>query len=207
MSNNDTIIRILGEHYAHTTCGLTFDNPFELLISTILSAQCTDKQVNKITPALFKRFPDAFAMALADEEELRGYIKSCGFYRTKGHNIIEACKTLCEQYGGEVPADIEKLRGLRGVGRKTANVVASFAFGIPAIAVDTHVFRVANRLGLADAKNELNTEKQLMEAAPREIWSDLHHWIIWHGREICKAQRPLCDICMVKEYCKMYNAE
>jgi len=179
---------------------LNFSNPFETLVATMLSAQCTDKQVNKVTPAVFARYPDAAAMAQAPVEELYPMVKSCGF-SSKAGNIIAASKLLVERHGGEVPNDMEALTALPGVGRKTANVVMANAFQVPAIAVDTHVFRVSNRLGLAQADDVLNTEKQLMRAIPKEDWRDAHHWLIFHGRRICKAQRPLCSECTLKEMC------
>ncbi len=179
---------------------LNFSNPFETLVATMLSAQCTDKQVNKVTPAVFDRYPDAAAMAQAPVEELYPMVKSCGF-SSKAGNIIAASKLLVERHGGEVPNDMEALTALPGVGRKTANVVMANAFQVPAIAVDTHVFRVSNRLGLAQADDVLNTEKQLMRAIPKEDWRDAHHWLIFHGRRVCKAQRPLCSECTLKEMC------
>ncbi len=179
---------------------LNFSNPFETLVATMLSAQCTDKQVNKVTPAVFARYPDAAAMAQAPVEELYPMVKSCGF-SSKAGNIIAASKLLVERHGGAVPNDMEALTALPGVGRKTANVVMANAFQVPAIAVDTHVFRVSNRLGLAQADDVLNTEKQLMRAIPKEDWRDAHHWLIFHGRRVCKAQRPLCDQCTLREMC------
>lgn len=180
---------------------LNFSNPYETLVATMLSAQCTDKQVNKVTPAVFARYPDAAAMAAAPVEELFPMVKSCGF-KSKASNIIAACKILVEKHGGEVPGTMEELTALPGVGRKTANVVMANAFKVPAIAVDTHVFRVSNRLGLAEAEDVLNTEKQLMRAIPKSDWCDAHHWLIFHGRRVCKAQRPLCDECTLRDMCK-----
>lgn len=180
---------------------LNFSNPYETLVATMLSAQCTDKQVNKVTPAVFARYPDAAAMAAAPVEELFPMVKSCGF-KSKASNIIAACKILVEKHGGEVPGTMEELTALPGVGRKTANVVMANAFKVPAIAVDTHVFRVSNRLGLAEAEDVLNTEKQLMRAIPKADWCDAHHWLIFHGRRVCKAQRPLCDECTLRDMCK-----
>ena len=170
-------------------------------MATILSAQCTDKQVNKVTPAVFARFPDAVSMAAASVDELYPMVKSCGF-KTKANNIIEACKLIVLRHGGEVPSTMEELTALPGVGRKTANVVMANAFGVPAIAVDTHVFRVSNRLGLADAEDVLKTEQQLMKAIPRKDWSAAHHWLIYHGRRVCKAQRPLCESCTLRDMCR-----
>ena len=180
---------------------LNFTNPYETLVATILSAQCTDKQVNKVTPAVFARFPDAVSMAAASVDELYPMVKSCGF-KNKASNIIEACKLIALKHGGEVPQTMEELTALPGVGRKTANVVMANAFGTPAIAVDTHVFRVSNRLGLADADDVLKTELQLQKAIPKSDWSAAHHWLIYHGRRVCKAQRPLCETCTLRDMCK-----
>lgn len=180
---------------------LNFTNPYETLVATMLSAQCTDKQVNKVTPAVFARYPDARAMAEASLDDLFPMVKSCGF-RSKAGNIIGACRLLVERHGGEVPRTMEELIALPGVGRKTANVVLANAFKIPALAVDTHVFRVSNRLGLADAKDVETTEKQLMQVIPKADWCDAHHWLILHGRRVCKAQRPLCAECTLRDACK-----
>ena len=180
---------------------LNFSNPYETLVATILSAQCTDKQVNKVTPAVFAHFPDAASMAAASVDELYPMVKSCGF-KNKANNIIEACKLIVLRHGGEVPSTMEELTALPGVGRKTANVVMANAFGVPAIAVDTHVFRVSNRLGLADADDVLKTELQLQKAIPKSDWSAAHHWLIYHGRRVCKAQRPLCESCTLRDMCK-----
>ncbi len=204
---NAKILEALEQAYPNARSGLDFGNAFELLVATILSAQCTDKQVNKITPALFERFKSAIDIAEASPEELEPYVKSCGFYRNKSKNIYAACKIIAEQYNNTVPEDIEKLRQLPGVGRKTANVVAANAFGADAIAVDTHVFRVSNRLGLAKANNVLKTEYQLMEAIPKEKWRDAHHYLIWHGRLVCNARKPKCDICTLGQWCDYYKKQ
>ncbi|MBE5796040.1 MAG: endonuclease III [Clostridiales bacterium] len=180
---------------------LNFTNPYETLVAVMLSAQCTDKMVNKVTPAVFARFPDAASMAAATVEELHPMVKSCGF-KSKAVNIIETCKLLMLRHGGEVPRTMEELTALPGVGRKTANVVMSNAFGVPAIAVDTHVFRVSNRLGLAEADDVLKTELQLQKAIPKKDWLDMHHRLIFHGRRVCKAQRPLCAECTLREMCR-----
>ena len=180
---------------------LNFTNPYETLVATMLSAQCTDKQVNKVTPAVFARYPDAVSMAAASVEDLYPMVKSCGF-KSKAGNIIEACRLVVARHGGEIPHTMEELTALPGVGRKTANVVLANAFHIPALAVDTHVFRVSNRLGLADAKDVENTEKQLMRAIPKSDWCQAHHWLIFHGRRVCKAQHPLCAECTLRDMCK-----
>ena len=194
------ILHSLEECYPEAGPELHFTNPYETLVATILSAQCTDKQVNKVTPAVFERFPDANAMAGASVEELYPMVKSCGF-KTKAGNIIAACRIISEEYGGQVPNEMEKLTALPGVGRKTANVVLSNAFGIPAFAVDTHVFRVSNRLGLCNADTPEKTEAQMTKLIPKEKWGRAHHWLIWHGRRVCKAQRPLCAECTLREWC------
>lgn len=200
----DRAIALLAETYPDAKPALDFTNAFELLIATMLSAQCTDKQVNKVTAELFKLYGTPEAFAALTPEELEPHIKGCGLFKTKAKNIVAACKILVEEHGGKVPEDRDVLTTLPGVGRKTANVVVSNAFGIDAIAVDTHVFRVSNRIGLADAKDVLNTEKQLMENIPKDKWSEAHHWIIYHGRQVCAARNPKCERCTVKECCKDY---
>lgn len=194
-------LRILEVTYRGAKPELQFRNPFELLIAVMLSAQCTDKRVNVVTEKLFQEAdtPEAImGLGLVRLEEL---IKGCGLYHSKARHILAACQMLCEQYGGEVPHDFEALQKLPGVGRKTANVVMSVAFNRPAIAVDTHVFRVANRLKLATGKTPLEVEKGLMAAIPREKWSAAHHWLIWHGRRLCKSRQPLCDACPLQHVC------
>lgn len=183
---------------------LVFRNPYETLIAVMLAAQCTDRQVNKITPALFARYPDVAALAAADVADVYPMVKSCGF-KSKAGNIIKSCQLIVTQFGGQVPQTLEDLTTLPGVGRKTANVVLANAFGIPAFAVDTHVFRVSNRLGLADAKNVEETERQLMKAVPKADWCEAHHWLILHGRRVCSAQRPKCETCTLKSLCKHYQ--
>ena len=198
------ILRVLEESYPDARPELNFSNPYETLVAVMLSAQCTDKQVNKVTPAVFRDFPDVASMAAIDADTLYPYVKSCGF-KSKSQNIVAACRMIMEKYDGQVPADMDKLTALPGVGRKTANVVLATAFGQPAIAVDTHVFRVSNRLGLAEADNVLDTEMQLRRAIPREDWSAAHHWLIFHGRRVCSARNPKCDTCPLKELCKDYH--
>ncbi len=190
--------------YPDAKPALEFSSPYELLVATMLSAQCTDKQVNRCTHVLFPIANTAASMAAMTEERMFPYIKSCGFYNTKGRHILETSRLLVEHYGGEVPADRDALTLLPGVGRKTANVVVSNAFGIPAIAVDTHVFRVSNRIGLAHAPTVEKTEKQLMAAIPESDWSKAHHWLIYHGRQVCAAQRPKCSACAVAPYCEFF---
>lgn len=206
-ANQKAILAELRRLYPDVRPQLDFGTPFQLLIATILSAQCTDKRVNQVTPALFAAYPDAAAMSKLTLEELSPYIHSCGFYNTKGRNIIATSKILMEQYGGEVPQDMEKLMELPSVGRKTANVVLANAFGVPGIAVDTHVFRVSNRLGLANAKDVEKTEQQLQRVIPKEDWIDAHHWLIFHGRQVCAARKPACERCTLTPWCKYSLAE
>ena len=194
-------IRILGEVYKDTKPALIFRNPFELLIVVILSAQCTDKRVNVTTARLFRKAATPEAILSLGLAALEEEIRDCGLFRNKAKNIMATCQILCEHYGGEVPADFEKLQELPGVGRKTANVVMSVGFNAPAIAVDTHVFRVSNRLKLAAGDTPLAVEQGLMKAIPQDKWSAAHHWLIWHGRNICKARKPLCDKCPLAEVC------
>ena len=202
MNNNQEILKRLELEYFGAKPALRFRNAFELLVATMLSAQTTDKQVNAVTEVLFEKAPDAQAMLRLSLAELEGYIKSCGFYHTKAQNLLAACRILSDEYGGKVPRTMEELTKLPGVGRKTAYVVLSNAFGVPGIAVDTHVFRVANRLGLASAKDVLETEMQLMKNIPKEKWSDAHHWLIWHGRKVCSARKPACDTCFLYDICQ-----
>ncbi len=194
------ILRLLEEAYPEAKAELVFSNPYEMLVATILSAQCTDRQVNRVTPAVFARYPDARAMAEADEAELYEMVKSCGF-KSKAGRIIAACRVIRDQYGGQVPRTMAELTGLPGVGRKTANVVLYNAFGIPAFAVDTHVFRVSNRLGLCRADTVEETERQMTALIPRENWGRAHHWLIFHGRRVCRAQKPLCGECPLRALC------
>lgn len=199
------VLQILEKAYPGATTELKHKSPFELLIATILSAQTTDRQVNRVTPTLFSRFPTPEALAGAPVGEIEEIIKTCGFYRTKAKNIKEASRIIVEKYDVKVPATVRELMKLPGVGRKTANVVASNAFGVDAIAVDTHVFRVSNRIGLADARDVKKTEEQLMQNIPREKWSRAHHWLIHHGRRICRARKPLCHECPVFHLCLYYH--
>ena len=194
-------LAILARTYPGAKPALEFSSPFELLVATILSAQSTDVMVNQCTRELFPVANTPEQIAAMTEEELFPYIKRCGFFNTKGRHILETARILVTKYGGTVPADLDELQTLPGVGRKTANVVGSNAFGIPAIAVDTHVFRVSNRIGLADAKNVEKTEEQLQKAIPKEDWSAAHHWLIYHGRQICAARKPKCEVCPLSHLC------
>lgn len=196
------ILEILAETHPDAQCELNHETPFELLIATILSAQATDVRVNMVTERLFKKYNTPEAFAALTESELEEEIKEIGLFRSKAKNIIATSRKLIEEFDGEVPQRREDLESLPGVGRKTANVVMSTAFDIPAIAVDTHVFRVARRLGLVyRAKTPLDTEKQLMKNIPKEKWSPAHHWLIFHGRRICSARAPRCDVCPLLPYC------
>lgn len=194
-------LEILEETYRGAKPELHFSNPFELLIAVILSAQCTDKRVNITTARLFKKAATPAAIVALGISGLEEEIKDCGLFRNKAKNIMATCHTLVEEFGGEVPSDYDTLLKLPGVGRKTANVVTSVAFGRPAIAVDTHVFRIANRLKLAVGETPLAVEKGLMKVIPREKWSAAHHWLIYHGRRVCKANRPLCGECPLADVC------
>ena len=194
-------LEILEETYRGAKPELHFSNSFELLIAVILSAQCTDKRVNITTARLFKKAATPAAIVALGVSGLEEEIKDCGLFRNKAKNIMATCRTLVEEFGGEVPSDYDTLLKLPGVGRKTANVVTSVAFGRPAIAVDTHVFRIANRLKLAVGETPLAVEKGLMKVIPREKWSAAHHWLIYHGRRVCKANRPLCGECPLADVC------
>lgn len=198
------ILDILEETYPEAECALHHQNVFELIVSVALSAQTTDKSVNQVTPDLFAAYPDAFALGDADPEEVSKYIKRIGMYKTKSKNIVDMAKVLAEKYDGQVPDDYDKLVELPGVGRKTANVVLSVGFGHQRIAVDTHVFRVANRIGFVNAKDVLKTELALMEVLPENRWSRTHHSLIFHGRNCCAARKPDCENCSIAEYCEKH---
>lgn len=180
---------------------LNFTTPYELLVAVILSAQCTDERVNKITAVLFQEYNTPQKMLTLSQEQLEKYIFSCGLYKSKASNILKTSKALVENFDGQVPSTFEELNSLAGVGRKTANVVYSVAFKGDAIAVDTHVFRVSNRLGLVNAKNELKTEQGLMKILDRKDWSRAHHYLIYLGRSFCKASKPDCENCPVNQEC------
>ena len=199
------IYESLKNKFPNPICELNFSNNYELLVSVILSAQCTDKRVNLVTKKLFKKYPSAKEMAKADINELEQEIKSCGFYHNKAKNILNACKKIVSEYNGEVPKDYEKLLALPGVGRKTANVITSAGFGGDAIAVDTHVFRVSRRLGLASGNTPEKVEQELMKIFNKELWSETHFLFVLFGRYICKAQRPLCQECEFKKFCLHYK--
>ena len=187
---------------------LVYVNPFELIVAVILSAQCTDKRVNQITPELIKRFPTPEKMALADPAEVFDYIKSCSYPNNKAKHLVGMAQQLIKLFDGKIPEDVDDLQKLPGVGRKTANVIASVVFNKPAMAVDTHVFRVAARIGLSTgAKNPLQTELQLVKHIPQDLISKAHHWLILHGRYVCIARNPKCGICGLTSVCKYYQNE
>ena len=196
------ILDILKETYPDAKCELNYETPFQLLVATILSAQTTDKKVNEVTKDLFKEYPDVDSFLKLTNEELEEKIKQIGLYRNKAKNLVLMCRQLKENFNGEVPKTMEEIMSLAGAGRKTANVVLSNAFGVPSIAVDTHVFRVSNRLGLAHSENVLEVEKQLMKEIPKKEWSLTHHLLIFHGRRCCTAKRPKCSECPLNHICK-----
>ncbi len=205
MIKQDDVIKVLDileETYPDAECALNHKNVYELIVAVALSAQTTDKSVNQVSPALFERYPDAEALAAAEPSEVEEYIKRIGMYRTKAKNIVAMAQKICCDFGGKVPNDYDSLISLPGVGRKTANVVLAVGFGQQRIAVDTHVFRVANRIGLVDEKDVLKTELSLMERVPEERWSRTHHSLIFHGRQCCDARKPKCDSCPVNIYCE-----
>ncbi len=195
------LLRILEQTYPDARCALDYRNPLELLVATMLSAQCTDERVNMVTPALFARYPDAASYAKAEPAELEDLIHSCGFYRQKAKSIRACCRRLVEEFGGEVPGEMEHLVTLPGVGRKTANVVLNEVFGQPAIAVDTHVLRTGNRLGWISTRDPVKAEFQLLEAVPKKWWGRVTLLLIHHGRNCCSARKPLCADCPILKGC------
>jgi endonuclease-3 len=197
----DFVFDTLNEDYADANSELDFKNNYELLIAVILSAQCTDKRVNIVTKELFAKYKNPYELAKANPADVEKIIKTCGFYRNKTRNIILAAKQIVEKFNGEVPDNLEDLIKLAGVGRKTANVILSVAFGGDAIAVDTHVFRVSNRLGLTSSKTPEETEKVLCKLYEKDKWSRLHHYLVHFGRYKCKAIKPECDVCKLSAQC------
>ncbi|MDK2820828.1 MAG: endonuclease [Clostridia bacterium] len=198
----ESVLKSLRSAYPGAGTRLQYNNVFELLVAAILSAQTTDDQVNKVTKRLFKQYPTPEALAKASPEEVAEYIKSLGLYRVKSKNLVSACRVLIDKFEGKVPDTLEELISLPGVGRKVANVVLSNAFGKDVIAVDTHVFRVANRIGLANGRDAKETEMQLMVKLPPGTRGEAHHLLIFHGREVCRARQPRCQDCVVSRYCK-----
>ena len=201
------ILDILEETYPQAECALDHQNVYQLIVAVALSAQTTDKSVNQVTPALFEKYPTPYELAVADPEEVAQYIKRIGMYKTKSKNIVGLAKSLVENFGGQVPDDYDALVSLPGVGRKTANVVLSVGFGHQRIAVDTHVFRVANRIGLVHEKDVLKTELALMDRIPEERGVRTHHSLIFQGRQCCAARKPKCDQCPIVEYCEYVNGQ
>ena len=199
------ILDRLEENYPDAECALVHQNVYQLIVAVALSAQTTDKSVNIITPALFEKYPTAADLAVAEVGEVEEYIRRIGMYKTKAKNIVGMAKALVEKHGGQVPEDYDALVALPGVGRKTANVVLSVGFGHQRIAVDTHVFRVANRIGLVAEKDVLKTELSLMDRIPEERWSKTHHSLIFHGRQCCDARKPRCEECSINEWCEEYK--
>ena len=202
---NAEILAELRRLYPDAGPELHFTNPFETLVATMLSAQCTDKRVNLVTQKLFARYKCPKDLAAITPEELEPQIRECGLYHNKARNIVAACRMICEKFGGEVPGDWDALNSLPGVGRKTANVVYANAFHGDAIAVDTHVFRVSNRLGLAEGSTPEKVEEGLCRVIPKEKWSRAHHWLIYHGRRVCHSQRPDCEHCTLAHLCKYFH--
>ncbi len=203
----EEILRLLEEKYKDTKTALNYSSPYELLVAVILSAQCTDARVNIITARLFPKYNTPEKMLTLSQAEMEDKIRDCGLYRAKAKNILAASKMLQEEFKGKVPDSIESLMKLPGVGKKTANVVASIIYNVPAIAVDTHVFRVSHRLGLARGADPDTTEKELQKAIPKEKWGSAHHWLIWHGRKICRARNALCGECLLKELCPTWREQ
>ncbi|MGM0651818.1 MAG: endonuclease III [Bacillota bacterium] len=192
-------------HYPQVKSGLVFKSSYQLFVATVLSAQTTDGQVNRITRALFKAAPDIYTLSKMEPLQLEEYVKSCGLYRQKSKSLIAAARIIVKEYSGRIPENFDQLIGLPGVGRKTANVIISSAFDQPALAVDTHVFRVSRRLGLAEATTVELVEEQLKEVIPRECWSESHHRLIAHGRSICHARKPDCEACFLTDLCPYYK--
>ncbi len=195
------VVQGLARLYPQATCSLDYRNPLQLLIATILSAQCTDERVNKVTPALFRRYPDAKAFASARQDELEKLIQSTGFFRNKARSILGCTREIVEQHGGRVPGTMEELHALPGVGRKTANVVLGNAFAVPGLVVDTHVHRISRRLGLTSEDTPEKIERDLMRLIPPEEWTALGHRMIEHGRKVCTARNPKCGECQLSAFC------
>jgi len=200
-----SVLDELARLYPDAVPALKFNSAYELLVAVILSAQCTDERVNKVTAVLFEKHNTPEKMITLTQEELEKFIFSCGFYRNKAAHILSASRDILDKFGGEVPSTLEKMRTLAGVGQKTANVVYSVWFGGDAIAVDTHVFRVSNRLGISEGKTPAKVEEGLRAVIPKELWSKAHHYLIYHGRRVCHSQKPDCTSCTLKEFCKFYN--
>jgi endonuclease-3 len=202
------VAALLAREYADAECALVHETPFELLIATILSAQCTDERVNIVTKALFAKYSTPAALAAVPIKRLEKLIQSTGFFRNKAKNIHECCVGLVKEHGGQVPKALDQLVHLAGVGRKTANVVLGTAFGIPSgVVVDTHVTRLSQRLGLTEHEDAVKIERDLMEQLPQDEWINFSHRLIWHGRRVCKARRPLCGSCVLEKICPKIGVE
>lgn len=201
----ETVLNILDKEYPDAGTQLHYNDLFQLLVAVVLSAQCTDKQVNRVTPALFARYPDASSMAQAELNDLEDLIKGVGLYHSKARHLKQTAQILVSQYEGQVPNTFEQLLELPGVGRKTANVIIAVGFDGSGLGVDTHVHRVANRLGLVNTKDRNRTEKELKAIIDPERWNRAHHLLIWHGRQVCKARRPNCAACVLQELCQYYQ--
>ncbi len=199
--DKENVLNELRRLYPDAKPALRYATPYELLVAVMLSAQCTDERVNKVTETLFKDYSTPEKMVTLTVEGLSEYIFSCGLYRSKAEHILSASRDILERFDGQVPSTIEELKSLAGVGQKTANVVYSVAFGGAAIAVDTHVFRVSNRLGIAKGKTPKEVETGLNKAIPKEEWAKAHHWIIYHGRRVCHARKPDCEHCTLRGFC------
>ena len=199
------VIAALKKEYPEVKCALTYSKPHELLIATRLSAQCTDKRVNLVTPALFEKFPEINDYASAEESDVEELIKSCGLYKTKAKDIIEMCRMLRDEYNCTVPDTIEALTRLPGVGRKTANLICGDLYGKPAYVCDTHVIRLTNKIGLAEGKDAYQVEKQLVKIVPPEESLNFCHRLVWHGRLVCNARKPDCEHCCISDICKSKN--
>ena len=202
----EAMMRYFREAMPQASSELHFENPYQLLVAVMLSAQCTDKRVNMVTPALFKAYPTAEALAKATPDTVFEYVKSVSYPRSKAEHLVQMAQRLVDVYGGQVPDNIEDLQTLQGVGRKTANVVCAVIWQQPTMAVDTHIFRVSERLGLTtNSKNPLQTEKQLVKYIPEAVIPKAHHWLLLHGRYVCQARKPKCEGCGLSEYCRYYK--
>lgn len=204
-SNSAAILRILKRTYPDAKCELDFKNPLELTVATILSAQCTDRRVNAVTPALFKKYPTAKDLAAADRGDIESMIASTGFFRNKANSIIGMAAKVCDEFGGEIPNNLEDLVKLPGVGRKTANVVLGNAFDVPGITVDTHFGRLARRFGWTSQNDPVKVEFEIMEIFKPKEWTDLSHMLIWHGRRYCHSRKPACGACPIAKLCPAFG--